>query len=706
MACQAAGRSTLNRLERSGNIISVWKRSRFDGVSPGKVFRPGQCRYRYCGYRKTLRFGFAPGDEEFTVEALEFEPLSRPDQAHVYLLLPVHPADHTIVAVGLPQVIAALVQEFRLLWHLRDWPDGVPGCGIVVAPAGPESGWWRGWPWTSPGIEIPVKWLRGVDTFDVRLRSERHEAPIEDVAACLDATLPVWPTGTNEASVVATWQPGDRPAICPIPVDRMDYWLACRYAAQDAARLPGRGFADLALATYRTIIREAAERNAIIDVAEARSWTPAALIRPPEQPVVHEEPNVSLIDAAHLMLGSASTPLGVGRAVVRLFADPMRGGPVVVPVQDLPVECLRFIREARVSNQASPRARHLLETAAERTGHDSWRLCEDRHNGALYLYAISETHVAWLPVGDRSHPHRGRGLLPDEPDTVHLVRDSGGSLGGWVRGIDESFTPLPNINGRMGTVPALAAIVTGQVPRAGASGDRLERLLRQIPEGGRRTFPWHQLRAYAEEFEKVDPDHATRLPFCSGDEMLPEGSASAPASVPMVVLTDLQADFDKLEWKRFEELVRLIAKTRPEVADANLNGSSGHRQDGVDIICRLKTPADPARRYLTIQCKNTKSLSARDITNIVDEFLTGEWAAQSAAFFIAARPSVKDGKAHVAIDQQAALLARAGVTIFQVWDGPRLSEKLRSLPGIVSQTFGPHYAEHFCGTLRTLPDFL
>jgi len=529
------------------------------------VFRPDQHRYRYYGHRKTLRFGFAPGDEKFTVEALEFEPLSRPDRAHVYLLLPVHPADHTVVAIGLPQVIATLAREFRLLWHLRDWPDHVPGCGIVVTPAGPESGWWRGWPWTSPGIEIPVKWLRGEDTYSVRMRSERHEAPVEDVAACLETTLPVWPAGTNEASVVATWQPGDRPAICPIPVDRTDYWLACRYAAQEAARLPGRGFGDLVLGTHRLMEWEAAERNSVIDVAEAGPWKPAALVRPPEQPVVHDDLDVSLIDAAHLLLGSASTPLGVGRAVVRLFADPMRGSPVVVPVQELPEGCHGFIRESPASDQASPRARHLLEAAADRAGRDGWHLREDRRKGVLYLYAVNETHVAWLPVGDRLRPDHSRELLPDEPDAVHLVKDSAGLLGGWVRGIDEIFTPLPNINGRAGTVPALAAVVTGRAPKLGAAGDRLARLLRQIPDGGHLAVPWHQLRSYAEELELDEPDQTARMPFCSGDEVMPEDSANGQRDATGQAVNDSAANH---HGGNREHLDVLIVTALPEEFDA------------------------------------------------------------------------------------------------------------------------------------------
>jgi hypothetical protein len=588
------------------------------------VFASGR-RYQYLGRRKTLTWSIGLGKAEMIiVDALEFEP-HLPAHPHVYLLIPIYPDIRSDVTGALERAVPALADAFDLCSHIEDWPDKAPGCGIVVAPVDPERGWSTVWPEATPGIEVSVRWLRGKDLHEVGYRGGRYECTAEDVAKALGTKIPVWPAGSNEAGVVAAWEPGDPPLVCPIPAHRADSWLLSQYGASMVKSRPGRGYAELATMLHQQIADDSAQLNEALDLPPDGPWTPAVRFEPPALYPLPDE-RVSMVDAAHDALGSPDTPVGVGRAILRVLRDPMRGWPVVVPNDAVPADILRVVDAAPACRSTTPRTRHLLECAAKQSGVDGWELRVDRRATTDYLYATTPTQLAWLPVGGWLDASQSRGLLPVDPAEVHLVRDAHGTLGGWVTSVDGTATPLPRVDGH-DIEHIIAAIITGRPIQIHAPQGRLGRTLGRIAAGTNVTYQWRFLASMAADLPVGEPKPHLLLPFQTDDEAGIDITIKQRVA-PAIIQPDRWLPFDEHSAVEFEKLISNLIGTADDIISADLNEGPGPKQDGVDVLARLAHPADPRRPWVAIQCKNTKRLKPSVIADSVTAFLQG-WAATS-----------------------------------------------------------------------------
>jgi tetratricopeptide (TPR) repeat protein len=159
----------------------------------------------------------------------------------------------------------------------------------------------------------------------------------------------------------------------------------------------------------------------------------------------------------------------------------------------------------------------------------------------------------------------------------------------------------------------------------------------------------------------------------------------------------LTLPFEGLTAPEFEKLILMLARRVGAVDYAQRYGVSGQAQAGIDIFCRMRTPARDGRCYRTIQCRNVADVTGGDIVASAKVFLRGTWAAQSAIFTFATRvPATRVERAD-AIEEAAALLRSAGI-VFEVWDGEYLSELLYEQPVIVDRFFGTEARQRFCGT--------
>ena len=89
-------------------------------------------------------------------------------------------------------------------------------------------------------------------------------------------------------------------------------------------------------------------------------------------------------------------------------------------------------------------------------------------------------------------------------------------------------------------------------------------------------------------------------------------------------------------------------------------------------------------------------MSASDIENAVDDFLSGKWATSAERFVFCLRASLADTRLQDAIETQAARLLEEGI-VFEAVDGSQLSEKLRPHPDIVDDFFGRSWLVAFAG---------
>ena len=160
---------------------------------------------------------------------------------------------------------------------------------------------------------------------------------------------------------------------------------------------------------------------------------------------------------------------------------------------------------------------------------------------------------------------------------------------------------------------------------------------------------------------------------------------------PPVQTRSLELPFDQLSWPDFERLVFRLARENLDVVYCAPYGRPGQAQDGIDVYARLSGGG-----HICWQARNRQQVSASDIENAVDDFLSGKWATSAERFVFCLRASLADTRLQDAIETQAARLLEEGI-VFEAVDGSQLSEKLRPHPDIVDDFFGRSWLVAFTG---------
>ncbi|MFB7676931.1 NACHT domain-containing protein [Kitasatospora purpeofusca] len=157
-----------------------------------------------------------------------------------------------------------------------------------------------------------------------------------------------------------------------------------------------------------------------------------------------------------------------------------------------------------------------------------------------------------------------------------------------------------------------------------------------------------------------------------------------------------------LAWADVERLFLRLAERHGRVECAELYGTAGQSQEGIDLVVRHARKADDqsgvtsARRYTTLQSKAVKTLTASKIASAVDRFVAGTWAERSEVFIYATTHSLRPTQLVEELDRQADRLEETGVRL-ERWGLERVSELMRPLPELVDDFFGREWVKAFCG---------
>lgn len=156
--------------------------------------------------------------------------------------------------------------------------------------------------------------------------------------------------------------------------------------------------------------------------------------------------------------------------------------------------------------------------------------------------------------------------------------------------------------------------------------------------------------------------------------------------------------FDKLHWTDFERLVLRVAEAEPGVGSCRVYGSAGEKQDGIDLLVLFES-GDVA----CVQCKKVAAFGPKDVWKAVKEFESGSWAKEAVSFTLCVATALTSTAVTRAIVQAHKQLAKRGIQ-FEVWDASPstgLNRKLKVLPDIVEEFFGPEVAKLFNGLTTT-----
>jgi hypothetical protein len=130
-----------------------------------------------------------------------------------------------------------------------------------------------------------------------------------------------------------------------------------------------------------------------------------------------------------------------------------------------------------------------------------------------------------------------------------------------------------------------------------------------------------------------------------------------------------------LSWERFQLFCTdVLYKTRNAI-DSREYLSRGGTQHGIDIYAIKRE-----QKELTVaQCKLVESLQPKDIYKIVEDFLKGPFASQTAEFILCTNVALTKAKIESAIYDIRTKLANKGINLL-VWDEGGLSMELRTSP--------------------------
>ena len=168
-----------------------------------------------------------------------------------------------------------------------------------------------------------------------------------------------------------------------------------------------------------------------------------------------------------------------------------------------------------------------------------------------------------------------------------------------------------------------------------------------------------------------------------------------------------------LTWEDFERLclrlleleadavhVSEVAQDEIETMPAiGLYGRRGQAQFGIDVYARdrvvLGKPLPP-RSYVCLQSRRTKLVSKAMLSNSVDDFLNGHWAAASRKFIYATSASTTSTEIVDETERLFGQLVPQSIE-FEVWGRESISNRLKDYPKLVDDFFGREWVKAFCG---------
>lgn len=147
--------------------------------------------------------------------------------------------------------------------------------------------------------------------------------------------------------------------------------------------------------------------------------------------------------------------------------------------------------------------------------------------------------------------------------------------------------------------------------------------------------------------------------------------------------------------------MRLVQGEATIEEHCQLYGERGQNQEGIDFYARKKDSA----KYWVYQCKREKNFGPAKIQAAVKRFLAGEWVSKTEMLVLCTTDSLNSKNRADTLEEQHSMLKEKKEITLVSWDCNTLSAKLKKLPAVVEDFFGPAWAESFCGqTRRSHPD--
>ena len=149
-----------------------------------------------------------------------------------------------------------------------------------------------------------------------------------------------------------------------------------------------------------------------------------------------------------------------------------------------------------------------------------------------------------------------------------------------------------------------------------------------------------------------------------------------------------------------ERLFTRLLETETHIEHATLYGLPGQAQAGIDVYARtapsLDADATAGKRFVALQSRRIRSLTAASISSAVTDFLSGDWADRCSQFYYATSLSLRDTKLDAAVRSAHDVLAEKGIK-FVPWGAEEVASRLRDHPRLVDDFFGRAWVVAFCG---------
>jgi hypothetical protein len=172
--------------------------------------------------------------------------------------------------------------------------------------------------------------------------------------------------------------------------------------------------------------------------------------------------------------------------------------------------------------------------------------------------------------------------------------------------------------------------------------------------------------------------------------LVPGADSPLPPAPVQTLVQDLP--LHQLTWENFERLCLRVIESESTIEQCLEYGTRGQDQHGIDLLARNRNHGGIS----VYQCKRVKTFGPASIETAVTRFLEQSWAGIATSFVLCTSNDLRttDCADEIVLQEKRLLEYKTG---FEVWSSTRISGKLKKLPELVYDFFGPAWLVAFCG---------
>lgn len=148
---------------------------------------------------------------------------------------------------------------------------------------------------------------------------------------------------------------------------------------------------------------------------------------------------------------------------------------------------------------------------------------------------------------------------------------------------------------------------------------------------------------------------------------------------------------EKLSWVDFERLCLRLVEEGHSIANCEIYGVSGSKQEGIDIFA-----FNDSKKFECFQCKRYQVISPGKLDEIVQEFKKGSWYSKSDKFFLCTSLALNSTRLQDKFNTLKSDLKKDGIDFIK-WDSVQINRILKKYPIIVRNFFGDEWCKLFYG---------